>query len=123
VLTQNPTDWKASAFRAPPGAIIGCDFSGTVVKLGDNLKNADIKLGDKVAGTVHGGLSTTKGSNAQYLRAESDLVFKVPEGVQMEQAATFGVAWVTACQVSVQWMLIPASKRLWPRVRLTLYRF
>jgi NADPH:quinone reductase-like Zn-dependent oxidoreductase len=85
---------------SPPGAILGCDFSGTVVKLGRNLKNPNIQLGDQVAGCVHGGLFKDKGSYAQYLRAESDLIFKVPESINMEQAATFGVAWVTTCQVS-----------------------
>jgi NADPH:quinone reductase-like Zn-dependent oxidoreductase len=83
---------------SPPGAIIGCDFSGTVVKLGPNPK-VNLHVGDKVAGCVHGGLFEDKGSFAQYLRAQSDLVFKVPEGVSMEEAATYGVAWVTACQV------------------------
>jgi NADPH:quinone reductase-like Zn-dependent oxidoreductase len=83
---------------SPPGAIIGCDFSGTVVKLGPNPK-VSLRVGDRVAGCVHGGLFEDKGSYAQYLRAQSDLVFKVPEGLGMAEAATYGVAWVTACQV------------------------
>ena len=77
---QNPTDWKHSANMSPPGAILGCDFSGTVVKLGPNPK-VNLKVGDKVAGCVHGGLFENKGSYAQYLKAQSDLVFRVPEGL------------------------------------------
>ncbi|RSH95675.1 hypothetical protein EHS25_000767 [Saitozyma podzolica] len=105
---QNPTDWKHSANMSPPGAIIGCDFSGTVVKLGPNPK-VNLRVGDKVAGCVHGGLFEDKGSYAQYLRAQSDLVFKVPEGLGMAEAATYGVAWVTACQA-----LVSSQKKPWP---------
>lgn len=85
---------------APPKAIIGCDYSGTVVKLGNNVSNKNIKVGDRVAGCVHGGLFTDKGSYAEYLKVQSDLTFKVPERLSFEEAATFGVPWITAAQVS-----------------------
>lgn len=101
---QNPTDYKHSYCMSPPKALIGCDFSGTVVKLGSNTKNANIKVGDRVAASLHGGLFTDKGSYAEYCKAPSDLVFKVPEKMSMEEAATFGVPWVTAAQVSLVWL-------------------
>lgn len=88
---------------SPPGAIIGCDVSGEVVKLGDGVVNKDIQVGDKVACTVHGGLFKNKGAYAQYAKAQSDLVWKVPQGLDMDKASTFGVAWVTACQVSTRY--------------------
>ncbi|WVQ77954.1 hypothetical protein IAT38_000034 [Cryptococcus sp. DSM 104549] len=97
---QNPTDWKHTAFLSPPGVINGCDFSGTVVKLGTNLK-VDLKVGDKVAGAVHGGWAKDEGSYAQYARVESDLCFKVPEGVKLEDAATYGIGWGTAVQTII----------------------
>jgi NADPH:quinone reductase-like Zn-dependent oxidoreductase len=84
---------------SPSRAIIGCDLSGTVVSLGSSPTNKSMQVGDKVAGCVHGGLFEDKGSYAEYARAESDLVFKVPEGEKMEEMAVFGVPWVTACQV------------------------
>jgi NADPH:quinone reductase-like Zn-dependent oxidoreductase len=96
---QNPTDYKHSYYMAPPKALIGCDFSGTVVKLGSGTKNTNVKVGDKVAGCVHGGLFNDKGSYAEYLKVQSDLVIKVPERLKLEEAATFGVPWVTAAQV------------------------
>lgn len=37
-----------------PGAIVGSDFAGTVVKISDNL-TSNLSVGDKVAGCVHGG--------------------------------------------------------------------
>ncbi|WVQ77953.1 hypothetical protein IAT38_000033 [Cryptococcus sp. DSM 104549] len=99
-VAQNPTDWKHTAFWSPPGVINGCDFSGTVVRLGTNLK-VDLKIGDKVAGTVHGGWAKDEGAYAQYARVESDLCFKVPEGMKLEEAATFGIGWWTAVQTII----------------------
>lgn len=85
---------------SPALAILGCDLSGEIVKLGEGVVNKDLKVGDKVACTVHGGLFQDKGGYAEYARAQSDLVWKVPESLDMAGAATFACAWVTACQVS-----------------------
>ncbi|AFR97565.1 enoyl reductase [Cryptococcus neoformans C23] len=98
---QNPTDWKHAEFLSLPGVINGCDYAGTVVKVGSNLKTP-LKVGDKVAGTVHGGYFKDEGSYADYATVDSDMCFVVPEGMKLEDAATFGVAWVTACQTIVQ---------------------
>ena len=84
---------------SPPNAIIGCDLSGTVVSLGSSPTNKSIQIGDKVAGCVHGGLFVDKGSYAEYAKAESDLIFKVPNDQKMDEMSVFGVPWVTACQV------------------------
>ncbi|WVN88983.1 uncharacterized protein L203_104198 [Cryptococcus depauperatus CBS 7841] len=98
---QNPTDWKHGNFLSLPGVINGCDFSGTVVSLGTHLASP-LKVGDKVAGCVHGGWSKEEGSYAEYAIVESDLCFIVPESLKPEEAATFGVGWVTAAQTIVQ---------------------
>lgn len=97
--SQNPTDWKHEAFFSPKDAIIGCDYAGTVVKLGNNLASP-LQVGDKVAGWVHGGLFPNKGSYAEYAKQESDLLFKVPESISLKEASHFGCAWLTALQVS-----------------------
>ncbi|CAF5060366.1 unnamed protein product [Rotaria sp. Silwood1] len=35
-VAQNPTDWKHVHFGfAKPGSIVGCDFSGEVVEVGE----------------------------------------------------------------------------------------
>ncbi|WVO15529.1 hypothetical protein L204_103188 [Cryptococcus depauperatus] len=98
---QNPTDWKHANFLSLPGVISGCDFSGTVVSLGTHLASP-LKVGDKVAGCVHGGWSKEEGSYAEYTIVESDLCFVVPESLKLEEAATFGAGWVTAAQIIVQ---------------------
>ncbi|KIR68814.1 hypothetical protein I312_100089 [Cryptococcus bacillisporus CA1280] len=98
---QNPTDWKHEDFLSVPGVINGCDYAGTVVKVGPDLK-IPLKVGDKVAGTVHGGYFKDEGSYADYAAVDSNMCFVVPEGMKLEEAATFGVAWVTACQTIIQ---------------------
>jgi NADPH:quinone reductase-like Zn-dependent oxidoreductase len=97
----NPTDWKHSLFGlAPPSAIIGVDLSGTIAAIGAGVKNSDLKIGDKVATVVHGGKFYDKGSFAEYARAENELVWKVPEGLELEDAATYPLALITNGQVS-----------------------
>ncbi|KAK8869863.1 hypothetical protein IAR55_000431 [Kwoniella newhampshirensis] len=105
---QNPTDWKHACFMSEPGVQSGNDFAGTVVSLGDNL-STPLKVGDKVAGCTHGGIWKDRGAYAEYARIESDMCFKVPEGTKLDEAATFGVAWVTACQA-----LIDSQKKPFP---------
>ncbi|CAE6428227.1 unnamed protein product [Rhizoctonia solani] len=96
-VAQNPTDWKHTGF-APLGNIIGCDFSGTVVKLGSD-SITKFKIGDTVAGFVHGGTYKDRGAFAQYVKAESDLVWKFPSSLlSFEQAATMGCALWTSIQ-------------------------
>lgn len=87
------------AHQPLPGAIMGSDFSGTIVALGPNLATSR-KVGDRVAGTNPGGQTLDRGTFAEYTKAESDLVFNVPEGFSMEGASHFGVTWITALQVS-----------------------
>ncbi|GAB1523712.1 Zinc-binding oxidoreductase alcohol dehydrogenase [Rhizoctonia solani] len=91
-VAQNPTDWKHTDFVSPVGNIIGCDFSGTVVKLGSDSINR-VKVGDTVAGFVHGGNYKDRGAFAQYTRADSDLVWKFsPSVLSFEEAATMNCA-------------------------------
>lgn len=49
---------------SPPNAIHGFDFAGVVVALGEDLANSERKVGDLVAGMVHGGGYPDKGSFA-----------------------------------------------------------
>ncbi|WRT66836.1 uncharacterized protein IL334_003799 [Kwoniella shivajii] len=89
---QNPSDWKFAAFLSVDGDFLGSDYSGTVVKVGTNLQ-ASLQVGDKIAGAVLGG------GFGEYLTVDSDLAFRVPQDISLEDASTFGVAWGTAGQV------------------------
>lgn len=89
--------WKHVKFMSPPGAIIGCDFAGTVVQAESGLP---VQIGDKVAGMVHGGMGTEYGSFAQYIKTDGNLVVKVPEQVEVTRASSVGIAGYTAAQAS-----------------------
>jgi NADPH:quinone reductase-like Zn-dependent oxidoreductase len=94
-VALNPTDFKHIDILSPRGAIIGCDYSGTVAKIGTEAPG-NWTVGDRVAGWTHGGLYTDRGSFAEYLKIPGDLAWKVPPSVSDEQATTFGVSAVTA---------------------------
>ena len=77
-----------------PGSVLGCDFSGVVVKAGRNVTNG-IQVGDHVAGVAHGCTYPDKGAYAEYVKADSELVWVVPKNTfGEEQAAAYGVAYV-----------------------------
>ncbi|KAI0636517.1 GroES-like protein [Trametes polyzona] len=96
-LAQNPTDWKHVDTIGAPGSILGCDFSGYVVKTGENVSSR--KVGEHVAGFVHGGAFSDEGAFAEYVKTPADLVWPVPENtLNHDQAATLGCAFWTAAQ-------------------------
>ncbi|KAJ9113722.1 hypothetical protein QFC20_001745 [Naganishia adeliensis] len=95
-VAQNSIDWKMAAGMSPPNAIHGFDFAGVVVALGEDLADSERKVGDPVAGMVHGGGYPDKGAFAEYLRAESDLVWSVPKSVSMREAVGVTATFATA---------------------------
>lgn len=100
-VTLNPTDWKHVAIVSPPGNTVGCDFAGVVEQLGPDVKNKSIKKGDRVAGFVHGAKDPDRGSFAQYLKTNSEIVAKIPDGVDDFVASSVGVGGETAVQASI----------------------
>ena len=98
------------------GAFAGSDLSGEVVRLGPNLQS-DIKIGDVVGASVVGStfpvhfggflpkgtdyrqlrrwfidVTSGRGAFAEYAKAFSDLVWKVPDGTYSpEEVAATGV--------------------------------
>ncbi|KAI0362627.1 GroES-like protein [Trametes cingulata] len=96
-VAQNPTDWKHVDRNGVPGTVLGCDFSGYVVKTGKNVSSP--KVGDHVAGFVHGATFTDEGAFAEYVKTPADLVWVVPENtLSHDEAATLGCAFWTAAQ-------------------------
>ncbi|KAF5632281.1 TOXD [Fusarium tjaetaba] len=97
-VALNPTDFKHLDIISPPNSIIGCDYAGVVHQVGDSVKDK-WKIGDRVAGAVHGGLYPDKGAFAEYLKIDADLAWKVPEHISDTEATTYGVSAVTAMLV------------------------
>lgn len=100
-VALNPSDHKMGPAFPSGGAVIGMDFAGEVVALHPSVGDSrpDIRLGDAVCGIVHGSNpgDHESGSFAEYVLVLADLVLKVPPGLSLERAATFGCALLTGC--------------------------
>ena len=95
-VALNPTDFKHIDFVSPAGSIIGCDYAGTVKQIGKNVKPGSWRVGDRVAGAMHGNLYPDRGTFAEFLVIDADLAWKIPDGVGYREAATFGVSALSA---------------------------
>ncbi|KAI0070946.1 GroES-like protein [Panus rudis PR-1116 ss-1] len=85
-VALNPTDYKHIEGLTNVGTITGCDFSGTVAKVGKNVTT--LKVGDHVAGFTQGGHWKDIGAFAEYTTSPAELVWKVPEGTLSHEEAT-----------------------------------
>ncbi|KXN83261.1 Zinc-type alcohol dehydrogenase-like protein C2E1P3.01 [Leucoagaricus sp. SymC.cos] len=75
------------------GRVVGSDFTGTVAKLGQGVKNWAI--GDRVAACS---INPRPGGFAEYAVLEEDLAFRIPDGVSFEEAATVLLCSLTAAR-------------------------
>ncbi|KAI0888669.1 zinc-binding dehydrogenase [Annulohypoxylon maeteangense] len=102
-VSLNPSDNKMGAAFPCPGAVIGMDFLGRIVDIkpaeGVESPSSDLRLDDMVCGVVHGSNpgDPTTGSFAEYVRAQTDLVLRVPENFPLEQAVALGTPLLTSC--------------------------
>lgn len=99
-VALNPTDWKhVKDSRAAPNGISGCDFAGTIVEVGSEVKKS-LKPGDRIAGVCHGGnfSNPEDGAFAEYCVAKGDLLVKIPESLSFEDASTFPLGVSTVGQ-------------------------
>lgn len=104
----NPTDWKHIDYRADAGALVGCDYSGTVESVGKGVTKS-WKKGDKVYGFVHGSsaIQHENGAFAEYIVAKGDLQSHMPGSMSFEEAATLGVGVCTVGQALYQSLKLP----------------
>ncbi|RAH79924.1 putative zinc alcohol dehydrogenase [Aspergillus japonicus CBS 114.51] len=97
----NPADYKVPAMPIVTTALIrkpaspGLDFAGEVVATADDHASP-FTPGQVVYGTLD--LPTQFGSLAEYLIAREENLHPVPAGVEVDHAATVGVAGMTAWQ-------------------------
>ncbi|RFU24289.1 hypothetical protein B7463_g12047, partial [Scytalidium lignicola] len=97
-------------FSAVPGAIHGYDFAGTIVGLGTDTP-AHLRLGDRVAGCVHGMNPSLPdvGAFAEYVAASAELLLKIPADMPFEDAASIGLGLFTAGLGLFRELQVPAS--------------
>jgi len=90
-IALNPVDWKHVAWRLEPGSSVGADFCGDIVAIGSAAESSGLKVGDAVAGCIHGGLpDPANGAFQEYVRAYPELVWRKPPSLPYEVAAAMG---------------------------------
>jgi len=82
--------YPQTARRRPP-FVMGYDVVGEIDQLGDGVSG--FHLGDRVADM------TVVGSNATYRTLRADHLTRVPAGVDVAEAATLILSWMTAYQL------------------------
>ena len=107
-VALNPTDYKSVDGRTVEGALVGCDYSGTVEKLGPGITK-DWKVGDRIAGFAHtvNALDPRDGAFAEYVLAKADIQIRIPDSLSFEEAATLGAGIVTVGQALYQALKLP----------------
>ncbi|KAM7195906.1 chaperonin 10-like protein [Naviculisporaceae sp. PSN 640] len=122
-IALNPVD--SLYVRNPIGStgrLVGSDFAGVVVDISPSTSpttnthdddHTNVKVGDRVAGLVQGSNSKNPrpGAFAEYLLledADTELVWKVPEWMTLEQAAGISLCGLTAAQGAYYRLGIPA---------------
>ena len=78
--------------------ILGSDFSGVVVELGEKIKN--FKVGDEVWGCTS---NANSGTHAQYVCIDSDEVTFKPDNIDHLEAASLPYAALTTWSAIVRW--------------------
>ncbi|KAF4890770.1 Zinc-type alcohol dehydrogenase-like protein [Colletotrichum fructicola] len=76
------------------GAVLGCDFVGTVEETGDQVNK--LKKGDTIAGLIWGGEIKGIGGYSEYTVADNDISFRVPKNISLEEAVTLPLASMTS---------------------------
>lgn len=95
--TYRKSCYTKTILNGRTGAICGCDFAGTIVEIGPDV-SGKFKIGDRVAGWQHGtcALNPQFGAFAEYVAGDEHGMWKIPDDVSFERAASSGVAVSTA---------------------------
>lgn len=83
------------------GRTVGSDFAGTIAVLGKSVPlSSSLFVGQRVAGLIQGACSVNNrpGAFAEYVVSPWDLVWKVPDAIASEEAATVSLCGLTAAQ-------------------------
>lgn len=111
-VALNPIDWMLLGSTPSPNAVMGHDYAGTVVEVGESAQER-FKVGDRVCGLVKGADRTRpeSGTFAEYIVAKAAVQIRIPDGVSFEDAATVGVGAIATGQC----LFGPSSLNLpWP---------
>ena len=95
-IALNPLDYRFRRGEMGPDLLVGprvtgCDFSGTIAKLGAGVRN--FSIGDRVMGMSRWGTA------AQQISVRASKVVKIPDGMDDSTAATIPLVALTAYQI------------------------
>jgi NADPH:quinone reductase-like Zn-dependent oxidoreductase len=109
-VALNPADWTDIDGEEYMGCVVGLDYAGTVVQVGEQVNRA-FEPGDRVAGISHGCnvLHPDYGAFSEYILVKADAQMKVPETMNLEDAASMGVGVITASMGLYQQIGLPLS--------------
>jgi NADPH:quinone reductase-like Zn-dependent oxidoreductase len=96
-VSLNPVDYKMAEMnfaQVTLPAVTGYDVSGRIVAVGKGVK--DLKVGDEVFGCLNLNSSNGGGAFQQYSVGEVDGLIKKPANISHADAATLGVAFLSA---------------------------
>jgi NADPH:quinone reductase-like Zn-dependent oxidoreductase len=96
-VSLNPIDYKITNMNFTNTilpAVTGYDVSGKIVAIGKGVK--DFKVGDEVFGCLNINSSNGGGAFQQYSVGETETLVKKPANVSHTDAATLGVAFLSA---------------------------
>jgi len=102
-VALNPSDYKMPNLAKTAGLLVGCDFAGEIVEIGNEANanqtdRAPWRIGERVCGAVHGSNIRYPGwgAFAQYIEADPVVLTRVPEGWSWEEGAAVGGSCVGA---------------------------
>ncbi|KAL8313573.1 hypothetical protein RB597_006165 [Gaeumannomyces tritici] len=105
----NHRDYKMPARIPCPGAVDGSDFSGTIVRLGEAVARTPggLQIGDRVAGAQMASQVRRPwyGAFSEYVADKADNVWRVPEHLSWEQAASIGCGVTTSVGMALWWAM------------------
>lgn len=109
----NPIDWKIRRgylkemipFEFP--IILGWDAAGIVTEIGSSVTS--FKKGDRVFARPD---TTPRGTYAEYIVTEEDLVVKMPDNINFEEAASIPLTGLTAWQCLVDFSEIKSGDKV-----------
>lgn len=94
----NPVDTKlrkaASASAPELPAVLGCDFAGEIVAVGQEVTG--LAVGDPVYGCAGGFRGVAGGTYAELIAADARLIAKAPTALPLREAAALPLVAITA---------------------------
>ena len=98
-VALNPADWTDVDYAdGYDGCIVGLDYAGVVLEVGQQGITRSFRVGDRIAGYSHGcnAVQPSDGGFAQYILVKADIQFHIPDSWSFERAASLGVGVMTA---------------------------